>query len=182
MKWKRNCCYQLCVWASPWHRFLHLSGAHEPSPPGDEASLVFLKMGASQIGQHHHLCLIIHRHRRENQNVSKTAELLLTLAPHCLIFSLISKFNSVLNGDWVVPLKGLSPFCVLLVGYCTLTGWFLIFFSRILALEAAIFYGRHGSSKISSVASPHRNIVARQVAAKVSLLAMLWYVIFCLYR
>lgn len=50
--------------------------------------------------------------------------------------TLIDKFNK----DGIVPVAGVSPpFCLLLDGYCTLTGWFLIFFSRIFTLEADIF-------------------------------------------
>lgn len=52
-----------------------------------------------------------------------------------------------------VPGFGVSPpFCALLDGYCTLTGWFLIFFPLIFTLAADIFYtGR-----------PRRHVIKRK--------------------
>lgn len=48
------------------------------------------------------------------------------------------------TGEGRLPEKEASPLlCALLStedGYCTLTGWFLIFFSRIFTLAADIFY------------------------------------------
>lgn len=46
-----------------------------------------------------------------------------------------------LKREEFVPATGVfPPFCALPDVYCTLTGWFFIFFSRIFALEADIFY------------------------------------------
>lgn len=58
--------------------------------------------------------------------------------------------NPLRNGTRrLLPGKALSPFCV--VGYCTLTGWFRSFFSRIFAFEAAILCKRGTEVGLSDV-------------------------------
>lgn len=72
------------------------------------------------------------------------------------------------EGVRLVPVTGVSPpFCDLLstLGgwYCTLEGWFLIFFSRIFALAADIFYTK---TKRHASVTPSDRLVAKRKAER----------------